>query len=325
MKYFAVLAATFFALVGAAIGSGAWVLTHRLHTESPDGVRMAQVRLLPTDMRSAVARDYIRRMPDTVELLVMGDSQSYGVDLPPQESLGAALRRHFGPNVFNVSIVDGRFSDQRKLVQILKSERKRARYLVFNINPSHFKRGLKDEHHLPDAGGRSLFLALAGTADPAIYVPFPNVRQIRNRTRGARFESVYTLDLYDQHARRSPTFDANRAPSGYYDDLDATRADDLRAFLSEARKIADTVVAFASPTYYEIYNRPPYDRNWDVRPVVQESLAHCRSLEGLQCLDLSSAIPPGRFLDVVHLDGDGHRLLATELSRRIRASRSPGM
>lgn len=322
MKPIAIFFASFALILSSIIGTGAIFLEKRIETPPNERVRMAHVRLLPKDIRSAVVRDYARRMPDHSDVVILGDSQTYGIDLPPSTSLGAYLRNAWRPHVYNMSIIDGRFSDQLNVIRILKEEGKRFKFLVINIDPAHFKKDLEDPHYLADANGYSLMFSLATTSAPGIYAPFLKIPKVDLPVVRNENTSVYTLDLYSQEHKPPVEFSEGRQPKDYYVGLDANKSKDLIKVLEAAASISDKVVAFAAPTSYDIYNEEKYKWNWDTRPVIHSALAHCRSIERTICVDLSSAIPHEHFIDVIHLRSDGQKMLADLLSNIMRRSTS---
>lgn len=74
---------------------------------------------------------------DKAKVIIIGDSQTYGHRIPYNLSLGAALEEMVDGNVYNFSIVDGRYGDLIGVVDILSEAGVEVEYLVLNINPSH--------------------------------------------------------------------------------------------------------------------------------------------------------------------------------------------
>lgn len=311
MKFVITFFATLTMLLGSVIWIGASILVEQIGNAPEKLVRMAQIRRLPKDVRSAVVRNYARRLPDRSDVLILGDSQTYGIDLTPTQSLGAYLRSELRPDVYNMSIIDGRFSDQLNVIKILEDEKKRFEYIIININPAYFKKDIKNPRYLPNTYGYSLMFSLATTSAPGIYAPFIKILGIsvvRNEA-----TSVYRLDIYDREHKPSVDFSEGRQPKDYYLGLDAS-AIDIAKVLEAASGISDKVIAFAAPTSYEIYNAKKYNWNWDTRPLMQSVLNNCRSVERVICVDLSNAIPHEHFIDVIHLRAGGQKMLAGYLS-----------
>lgn len=261
MQYLTTLLTTFLILMGAIVATGSNTLIRNLRDEPYDSVRMSNVRLLPADIRIGVVRDYVKQMPDSADVLILGDSQTYGNNLPPKESLGEYLRTDKGSRVFNMSIVDGRSSDQRKIINICKEERKHFKYIVMNINPSHFKKGMIDPQHIPDKhGSYSLIFSLFATSDLGIYAPFFKIPYIEIPLINNQLKNVYGLDMYDskqEYRKTSFSFDERPVSKEYYSQLDASAPYEMLAALKAASGISEKVIAFAAPTSYEIYNSPP--------------------------------------------------------------------
>lgn len=312
MKFIITFFVSLAVLLGSVIGIGASVLEEKIGNAPEKLVRMAQIRLLPKDVRSAVVRDYARRLPNRSNALILGDSQTYGFYLTPTQSLGAYMRNEQHPNIYNMSIIDGRDSDQLNVINILKQEKRHFEYVIININPAYFKKDVKNPFYLPDAYGYSLMYSLATTSTPGIYVPFVNIfgmttPLVRNRT-----TSIYSVDIYSLEYKGWVGFNEVHRKD-YYSDLEAS-ARDITKVLEAASGISDKVIAFASPTSYEIYNKKNYNYNWDTRPLNGKILENCRSVERAICVDLSDAIPHEYFLDVIHLKSEGQRMLAGYLS-----------
>ena len=306
MRFVTIFFATLVLLLISLVGTGSYVLLGKVRDAPYDAVRMAQVLAVPSDVRSAIVRDYAKRLPSVSDVLIIGDSQLYGNDLPPQYSLGAYLRGQSHPLVYNMSIKDGRFSDLTRIVTILRQEGKHFRHLVTSLNPTHFKRGVKNHNHLPDADGFWLPTALITTSTPSVYVPAP-------RNPFFLKQSVYVLDLYDREMRPRAGFDELVVGRDYYSDLVPT-TEEMMEFLRYALTISDHLVVFSAPASYAIYNQPRYDYGWNTGPLLGELLQSCRTLKKATCLELSGAIAYEYFMDVVHLAPAGQERLAALLS-----------
>lgn len=320
MKYLVTLLLSCSLFILSVVGSGSHELLQNIRNDTHDNVRMPQIRRAPPQLRSFLVRDYARRMPEYSDILILGDSQTYGHELKPQESLGARLREREYKIVFNMSIVDGRFSDQMRIIEILKSENKRFKHIIFNIDPAHFKNGLKNYNHLPDTRGKSLALSTLFTTELGIYMPFLILPYAEIPLLHNKETSIYNIDLYDINSQHVNYFDEKRANREYYSDLNASNPRELIDVLRAATAISDNVLAFASPTSYEVFNNPPYDWDWNIRPVVNDAINNCKTVARVACADLTDAIPHKYFIDLIHLNPEGQSILAERLDDVIRGS-----
>lgn len=274
-------------------------------------VRMLQVRLLPEDIRDAAIRLYARKLPAKSDVLIIGDSQLYGNSLPPSQSLGAYLRDMGISSTFNMSIIDGRNGDLINVLTILRQENKTFKYLVTNINPSHFKPGLEKPLHLKQVFHVSPVLSLITTNSPHVYAPFYAIPYIEIPIVNNELDHIHSIDLWDDGAQARKQFAEQAVTQTYYRNLTLEPALSARLkLLKQATKLADHVIALASPTSYEIYNTEKYGWNWDTEPLISDAIKSCRQLARVSCVNLSNAIPHEEFTDVIHLGPEGQKRLA---------------
>lgn len=300
-KYLALFATTFLAGVFTYI-----VACHHFPNRSWQEVntyrRIPNVRMAPQEARLDIIKGNLRDFQPhrPVKILVIGDSQTFGNEAPPENVFSYLLSQRCSRyDLLNASIVDARFDDQAKLLQQVQPGQ--FDLIITNINPAHFSQATRvSPHHLPDRTPVSI-LSLLNMPDKTFYL------------------KVYLgMDIWDEHHKIPNNYQIGVTPS-YYSGLDFNHKQaDFIAMTDEIRRRAKHSLIFISPNLASRYSHNKIAKEWNIAAFREVAYNQCRTLSpGSRCIDLSDAVPPSGFFDIVHLNASGHEALATILQQEI--------
>lgn len=275
-------------------GVAEFYLTSLMSSEQEKTQRLANIRSLREGARVIPVKQMVEFLAkdEHAEVVIIGDSQTYGHRIPYELSPGNALENLIDGHVYNLSIVDGRYSDAIGIIDLLSEAGVNVDYIVLNINPSHAAR----KTSYPDCLHfcRDLFVPLGSPS--------------------------YLIDLFEKDIHGTDFKDVSSFSysirEDYYVDLDV---DYLSAELERVLKIieeaniADKVIAFASPNQAKAFNEEPYEYGFDVSDVLDNALEVCDKFDFTICLDYRNLTRIEHHFDIVHLNSKGIKELTKNL------------
>jgi hypothetical protein len=287
-------------VVALALGGSALVYSRLLRH---DGTRIANIRLLPPEVRSTAISMFAQRFDRRPAVVLIGDSQMFGFGYSEQHTFGAKLRELVPGSIYNLSILNGRFDDFERVVQILEKLDISPGVIVTNISPFSLKAG-PPPRHLPDTESGNFFARILRTDETAFFLnPI----------------AVARLNLFEEGYVPESQFNWNPVDPDYFRDLNGRAQEkEFRAFLDEALKVASRVVVFVSPDAHQRFDRLPRNYGWQLATAASALLAVCREYERVRCEDFASALPTDRFFDVIHFNARGHQEFAEILAKALQ-------
>jgi hypothetical protein len=288
-----IIAATAVLALGCTVMAGVGYFDHVIAGQS----RVPNVRLVPDEYRAPLLQAYIedRIRPGGRPLIaVLGDSQSWGFRHREARVFTAILQQQLPAyDVVNLSIVDGRLSDQMMILKMLKAQGIRPRLVITSANITHIK--------TPD------LVRLVPSARPywSYFLSPINVYRV------GQFAIPKDPEARDMAYRRFQVPDRFLDSAAGLDGFLRT----VEGVLRMARSVGDEVLFYAPPYAVEDFASYKYDRALYDRQV--KALMEACHTSGVQCEDLSVALPLSAFQDVVHLNRGGQMLLADKVLAKI--------
>lgn len=300
-KYLALFATTF--LVGIFTFIAAYhYFPKRSWQEVNTYRRIPNVRMAPPEVRLDIVKGNLRDFQPhrPVKILVIGDSQTFGNEAPPENVFSYLLSQRCSRyDLLNASIVDARFDDQAKLLQQVQPGQ--FDLIITNINPAHFSEATRVlPHHLADRTPTSI-LSLLNMPDKTFYL-----------------KVNLGMDIWDKHRRIPEHYKIGITPN-YYSGLDFNHKQaDFIAMTNEIRRRAKHSLIFISPNLASRYKEDKIAEAWNMAAFREVAYNQCRTLSpSSRCIDLSDAIAPSGFFDIIHLNASGHDVLSKILQQEI--------
>ncbi len=300
-KYLALFAAVFLAGISIFIAA-LYHFPQKSWREVNAYRRIPNIRLAPPEARLEIVkgnlRDFQPRRP--VKILIIGDSQTFGNEAPPEKVFSYLLSQWCSNyDLLNASIVDARFNDQARLLQQVKPGE--FDLIITNINPAHFSEATTvSPHHLPTPVQMSI-QSLLNMPDKTFYM------------------KVYLgMDIWDER-RSIPKNYKIGVTRDYYSGLDFNHKQaDFIAMTDEIHRRSKHSLIFISPNLASLYSQDQISKEWNMAAFRDVAHNKCRTLSpGSRCIDLSDAVAPSGFFDIIHLNALGHEALAGILRREI--------
>lgn len=300
-KYLALFAAVF--LAGLLIFIAAFYHFPQKSWQEVNAYRrIPNIRVAPPEARLDIVKGSLRDFQPrrAVKILVIGDSQTFGNEAPPENVFSYLLSQRCSRyDLLNASIVDARFDDQTRLLQQVKPGE--FDLIITNINPAHFSKATRvPPHHLPIPAPTSI-LSVLNMPDKTFYL-----------------EVYLGMDIWDEHRSIPKGYKIGVTPD-YYSELDFNHKQaDFMAMTDEIHRRAKHSLIFISPNLASRYSQNKIAKEWNMAAFRDLADNQCRTLSpGSRCVDLSDAIAPSGFFDIVHLNASGHEALADILQREI--------
>ena len=293
VRQLGIIAVTAVLALGSTVMAGIGYFDHLIAGQS----RVPNVRTVPDEFRAPMVREYIedRIRPGGKPLIVvLGDSQSWGFRHREEHVFTTLLQQRLpGYDVVNLSIVDGRLSDQTMVLEMLKAKGIRPRLVITSANITHI-------------GTPELARLVASERPYWSYFFSPiNVYRIGQTAR------LGDREVSEKAYRIVPSPDRFLdSPSGLEKLSQRTEG-----VLQLARSVGESVLFYTPAHAVEDFASYPYDRALYDRQV-GALMETCRK-SGVQCEDLSAAFPLSVFQDVVHLNRGGQVMLADSLLPKI--------
>jgi len=265
--------------------------------------RAVDITSFPVLIRQALVNGYIANTvaKETKPLvLVMGDSEPYGSFVEEPLIFSHLLAQHL-PNyaVFDISFKGAHFADIEKVIDSLERYDIHPEFIIFDVNFAHFRKPgnmLDDDPEVLPQTSIPMWLAIAS-------VTLPNVRsvyQFRNQWPDIRPETFNYLPL--------PRDSIPRDPSPVFEES-------FKHVLSRLKPVSKNIVAYMAPFAIESFKYYGFDDIAFQRLAARYN-GICQDLGG-DCLDLSSALPIENFIDIIHLNRQGHAFMAQRLEQEI--------
>ncbi len=275
--------------------------------------RLANLRILPKHGILDAIEIYCSRLSAAKShVIFLGDSQTYGYSMPPQDTCAAILQRTPAVkdadfSVLNAAIIDGRFRDSIQILMALERSGRRSACILLSTNPSHFSQGAPkkpdQEYYVPlKPSGYGVFSSLLMTQDHVFDLTGFSWRNTRK---------LHPIDLFDELLKSSEPFVIADVEKAYCMDRNPQSVmPDLIKLMQLARKYAHKVIFYTQPRYYADYLKPPYNYDWNPEVVDEAVLAAARDQKCDVVLDLSESFSRDHFSDLIHLNQRGHEALA---------------
>lgn len=269
--------------------------------EQGPGRRVPDLRALPSETQHAALRFYLRQASDQAGgkglIVVSGDSQVYGHSVAAVETFAAVVGKERPEStVINVAKLGASYAWVRQAIEAAREEGIVLDTLIFNAAP------LNDvvAPEVPQYAPESLFTSLL----------------LSHRTTAAFF-TIIGSDFFFRHPAgpAAGAFQLVNLPGGYFAArLRPETEAEFRSVLDTSARSVRRVVVILSPHFYEPYNRAPYAYGWDTTPVVRRYREICESYRHALCLDVSTEFGQGYFVDALHLNREGHRVLGGRIA-----------
>ena len=273
-------------------------VTHHISSGHKKTQRMADLGLFREGIRAKIVdsfSEFIASEPHETTI-ILGDSQTYGFELRPHESLGPALQRDTGIPTYNMSIIDGRYGDILNIIKVLARHNVTAGHIVFNIDPVY------SSH--PDDVNCLRFCKES-------YFPIGNISYLWE---------LWGKDILGQHKHVKRSF-RESISSLYYENLDPTalvnKLEEIINLITDLN-VSRKIVIYAVPNQGDLFTLPPYNYNFNTKEVFDLALNKCRSFDNTVCLDLRASTRKEMHMDIIHLNQEGIAFLSQELSKAIQ-------
>jgi len=265
--------------------------------------RAVEITSFPSLIRRALVDGYVANTVAAESrplILVMGDSEPYGAFVDERLIFSHLLAQHL-PNyaVFNISFKGGQFADIEKVLDSLERHDVHPQLIIFDIDFARFRIAgnmQDDDQSVLSSTFVPIYVAIGAATLPDVR----SVYRFSNRPPDLAPETFGYMPL--------PRDSFPNGPSPVFDES-------LRQVLRRTKQISHNVVAYVPPFAIESFKYYGFD---DV--ALQRVAAHytdtCRSV-GVECLNLSSALPLNNFVDIIHLNRRGHAYMAQRLEQEI--------
>lgn len=304
--FLAVLLGLFFVqMKGAMDGFDRWV-GHEDH-------RLPNIRLVPESCRWAVIDRFIELQPvGDADAIIFGDSQMFARGATQEEIF---YMQWLGENatVINFSFLAASISDMRKIADELKRRQIRVPTSIQNINISHYIK-LKN-------------IAILGETEEAtprkrVLLPRkPNAleRIYKNQTLCAfKMRKSFSQDTLrtPRYRKLLPKFSKVKLPD-YFVNFDS---EDFYAsvpqHIDSFKSISERPIFITAPMAYDKFELYNFDlKNLDSFSVAFQKICHENS--DIECHDLTRSITSEGFMDLIHMNAQGHRLLGQKLKSSV--------
>jgi hypothetical protein len=269
--------------------------------------RVVEVTSFPLLIRGALIDGYISHTAAEATkplILVMGDSEPYGPFVEEQLTFARLLARNLPDHtVLNVSIKGARLVDIEKVIDSLERHGIHPEFILFDINFADFR----NLGNMPGDNSHAL---------PSIYIP------IAPAIAAATFQGVQSVYHFRHGQTRllPDTFNymplprdaIPREPSPVFEES-------LRHVLNRLKHVGKNIVVYTAPFAIESFGHYGFD-GAAFRKLAARYNGICRDI-GVDCLDLSGTFPMDNFIDIIHLNRQGHAFMAQRLEEEILKNR----
>jgi hypothetical protein len=265
--------------------------------------RVVEITRFPSLIRRALVDGYIANTvaKQTKPLvLVMGDSEPYGAFVEERLTFSHLLAQHL-PNyaVFNISFKGGQFSDIEKVLDSLERYHVHPEMIIFDVDFAHFRvpgDTQSDGYGVLPSAFVPIYLAIGAATLPDVR----RVYEFSSQSPDLRPDTFNYIPLSRDSLSSDPSPESDES---------------FKHVLRRTTRVSKNVVAYIPPFAIESFKHYGFD---DVafKRVAAHYVGICKNL-GVDCLDLSSALPMNNFLDVIHLNGQGHAFMAQRLEQAI--------
>lgn len=275
--------------------------------------RLPNIRLVPEKCRWAVIDRFIELQPvDEADAFIFGDSQMFARGAK-QEELFYTEWLGEEATVINFSFLAARISDMRKIADDLHSRNVEVPRLLQNLNISHFT--VLEDNIVPGE--------ITETKNPkASFLPNrPNaVESLIDNKMTCAFHMRKTLS---EDSLRTPryrkllsTYKKVNLPTFFVSFDKDIFNEDVPPHIDSFKAISKQPIFITAPMAYdkfELYNFE--NKNLDNFAAAFEKL--CAKHPEIDCHDLTRSITSKGFMDLIHMNAQGHKMLSEELKRSV--------
>lgn len=268
--------------------------------------RVVEVTSFPPSVRRSLIDAYLANTVSRETrplILVLGDSESYGAFVDERFTFSHLLAQRFPSfGTYNVSIKGAQLTDIDRIIDSLQRYRIRPAFIIFDIDFASFTRSGdadSDASHVLATTRLPMLLTVAGAT-------VPTVRSVYDFGRAQSQEAAGRFSYLPLPRSIFPT-----NPSDTYDDA-------LVRILTRMKAVSANVIAYVPPFAVAAFERYGFDET-AFRRLAVHYVGMCAS-RGVRCLDLSEALPLSNFMDIIHLNRQGHVVMASRLERAIKGS-----
>lgn len=264
-----------------------------------DANRVYDLRWVPREYRASLLELFLDNKYEEGSVLILGDSQPNGHRLPEQYIFSSLLASQLGKRVINSSFRDARILDSIYTLRYAVSQNMRFSTIVLNVNQSHVKEANFQRMELEDRLDYRIGIIKISNKFKTFPMNF-NPTELPSET----FKSFPNIPDY--------LYLPSEGVKEY------TKY--LSEFIALANSLSENVIVYMTTHAHSEIERLGYD---------QEALAEFSSTVSRLCREQGVTFwsPEIReveyFLDIVHFNVQGHRLMAELLKNKL-LTLSPG-
>lgn len=296
-----------------------------LITSSLYDSRMVNVRHLDFDksLHPLLIRSFLLdnvRKEDYPNILIVGSSFSWGYPFPKARVFSSGLQeRALEYKVVNASVVGDSPTGTLGILCLADNLGLRVDTLIVEINIANFAR-LKEMLSKPYA--RCIERGGWGRVDA--FLPYTTFF-IQNPFGLSHFKIIH--DEFNYKRPRDRKFRFNKVRDGYFNT--AQKADEtykakksvLIPLLEVSKRVANRVVFFIAPINGYGVSLSQFKLS-DLKYQAQRFLKLCRTIGGIECLDIRFDMDKSYFMNLTHLNMKGHRYFSEYLAEIVLSNES---
>ena len=259
-----------------------------------DSDRIYSLRRVGRPYRATLLENYLRNNYEEGAILVLGDSQPHGQQVPTPYIFSTRLQVKLNRKVINAAFKDSRIPDNLYTLQYCKEQGFKFDAVIYNVNQTHIRDS--DFTRIDPRNRSSLvkgivsdfkaFYGLAFNSDPS---DMP-----KDGLRSTRYDGYF---------------------SGINEETTAAYFEKLGQLIGLAKSVSRKVVVYITP-HPDSLLKMHYESDLPALERLSDGLHQLCADQNVDCLDPDIRVDRF-FLDVVHLSVDGHEAFADILHQQI--------
>jgi len=301
---------------GALDGFDRWV-GHEDH-------RMPNIRLVPKGCRWSVIERFIDIQPlNEADAIIFGDSQMFARGATQNEIFYTQWLGETA-TVINVSFLAASISDMAKIADELGRRGITVPITLQNVNLTHFIKppGL-DENRVENSDNAAVRLKrLAEQLNKRVLLPSRPSRL--SRLYKNRYICAFQMRKeFSKETLRTPRyrklltkFSKVKLPDFYVTFYDKDFYDSVPRHIESFKNISPRTILITAPMAYDKFELYDFDiENLDKFAAAFQTL--CDEHKTIECHDLTQSITSEGFMDLIHMNAVGHKLLGQDLKQKV--------